>query len=272
MVAKQYQRISVQYIIVVLGLTWLCTYLLFLNNDIGIVFYPVLMFIPGIVAVFCRIRLRNTYKTEYNIPIFPSQTKGLLFSVLFPILCILVNIFVVFQLELGIIYMDKIKLLRWGIPLLVVGFIGAFGEEYGWRGFLLPILETYIQRHVAIFIVGVVWGLFHLPMVYFLSVSTGIASPVWMCSVQFLSCIFFSFPFAFSYHLSKSVFAPALLHTVWNTYNSLWFGNIYTNEPGIIKGNIFLLSGEGILGLITSVVFALFFLIFYKQSNRLNDL
>jgi hypothetical protein len=40
----------------------------------------------------------------------------------------------------------------------------AFGEEWGWRGFLLPRLMP-LGKLKAYLILGVIWGLWHAPMI-----------------------------------------------------------------------------------------------------------
>jgi membrane protease YdiL (CAAX protease family) len=53
------------------------------------------------------------------------------------------------------------------ISLVVAPFlnsIAAFGEEWGWRGYLLPRLMP-LGKWKAYLIVGVVWGLWHAPMI-----------------------------------------------------------------------------------------------------------
>ncbi|MGW4241210.1 CPBP family glutamic-type intramembrane protease [Nocardia sp. NPDC004722] len=52
-----------------------------------------------------------------------------------------------------------------GVPFVVfVGaqLIGAAGEELGWRGFMLPVLERRFGRTEAVFGTGVVWALWHV--------------------------------------------------------------------------------------------------------------
>jgi membrane protease YdiL (CAAX protease family) len=58
-----------------------------------------------------------------------------------------------------------------GVQLLAALTIGpaintlfAFGEEFGWRGYLLPKLLPLGPR-VAVLVVGVVWGVWHWPIV-----------------------------------------------------------------------------------------------------------
>jgi len=49
------------------------------------------------------------------------------------------------------------------IPLII---LGPLSEEFGWRGYLLGKLQTRLNPLAASLIVGIVWGLWHLPLFY----------------------------------------------------------------------------------------------------------
>lgn len=48
--------------------------------------------------------------------------------------------------------------------LYVTAFGGPLGEELGWRGFALSRLQRRLQPTVAVLLLGLVWGLWHLPL------------------------------------------------------------------------------------------------------------
>jgi membrane protease YdiL (CAAX protease family) len=52
------------------------------------------------------------------------------------------------------------------VPLFIMKFFldAGLGEELGWRGFLLPRLQARYSALVSSIIVGIVWGLWHLPL------------------------------------------------------------------------------------------------------------
>ena len=41
----------------------------------------------------------------------------------------------------------------------------GFCEEVGWRGFLLPMLKKIMKREIACIVCGLIWGVWHIPMI-----------------------------------------------------------------------------------------------------------
>lgn len=52
-------------------------------------------------------------------------------------------------------------------PLVIVNHAAAFGEEIGWRSFLLPLLMDELGARKAVLLDGVLWGIAHAPLVCF---------------------------------------------------------------------------------------------------------
>jgi membrane protease YdiL (CAAX protease family) len=60
---------------------------------------------------------------------------------------------------------NQIKtVLIWLVPMFVYTFLASGMEEPGWRGFLLPSLQTRFSARKASFIVGIIWGIWHWPV------------------------------------------------------------------------------------------------------------
>jgi membrane protease YdiL (CAAX protease family) len=56
------------------------------------------------------------------------------------------------------------------VPVAVVAILVTFGEETGWRGFALPLLQRRYGALAAALLVTPIWALWHLP--YFFNVTT----------------------------------------------------------------------------------------------------
>ncbi len=50
------------------------------------------------------------------------------------------------------------------VIFLYVLFFSVAGEEFGWRGFLLPLLQKQYSALSASLIIGLLWGFWHLPL------------------------------------------------------------------------------------------------------------
>jgi uncharacterized protein len=73
---------------------------------------------------------------------------------------------------------------------------GAVGEELGWRGFLLPRLARFAGKTSAVWIMGVLWSLWHVPAFfdrslphYFMPMA--VVLPCIACFGAFVGCVFF---------------------------------------------------------------------------------
>ncbi len=82
------------------------------------------------------------------------------------------------------------------ITLLLAGAL----EEFGWRGFLQPRLQTQRSALTAAVVVGVVWGLWHMPLV--LSGRTPFYAPGDWVEIM-LACLVFSIPMAWLYNSTR---------------------------------------------------------------------
>jgi uncharacterized protein len=117
-------------------------------------------------------------------------------------------------------------------PLTILGFVlglylwGPVNEEFGWRGYAL---DKMFIRHGFLrgsLLLGLVWGLWHLPWIAFPGQWQAQAvqvSPAWFV-VYVLQCMVFSVVISIAYVLSaRSTFVAATVHGVGNVAVGLFY-------------------------------------------------
>jgi membrane protease YdiL (CAAX protease family) len=93
----------------------------------------------------------------------------------------------------------------------------ALGEEIGWRGFLVPELSKTVGFTSTALISGIVWSLWHYPILIFADYNSGTAT--WYALTCFtVMVIAISFVFAWLRLKSGSLWTGVLLHASHNLY------------------------------------------------------
>jgi membrane protease YdiL (CAAX protease family) len=136
-------------------------------------------------------------------------------------------------------------LLLTGFQSVILGpFLGlliTFGEEYGWRGYLQSELIK-IGKVRGILLLGVIWGLWHTPIILMGHNYPGY--PVLGSFLMVLYCIALAFLLGFAVLKSGSVWLAAFLHGLNNQVYSFLVLMVYTPNDPIFS------FGVGIYGLL----------------------
>lgn len=101
------------------------------------------------------------------------------------------------------------------MPLnFLLGYIAFFGEEYGWRYYLQPFLQRKFGLRKGVLILGVVWGLWHLPLDFFYYVTPeyGLAMTV----NQIINCVTLGIFLGFAYMKTENIWVPVVIHFLNN--------------------------------------------------------
>jgi uncharacterized protein len=138
------------------------------------------------------------------------------------------------------------------------GLIGslarALGEEIGWRGFLVPELFKTVSFTGTAFISGIIWSLWHFPVLIFADYNAGTAT--WYALLCFtVMVIAISFVFAWLRLKSGSLWTGAMLHACHNLYVQAIFTPL-TRDTG--KTAWFIDEFGAVLPLV-AVCFAIYF-------------
>jgi membrane protease YdiL (CAAX protease family) len=133
------------------------------------------------------------------------------------------------------------------------GLLSPFGEELGWRGFLFPELHRMTSFTTASLISGVVWALFHLPVMLF-SDYNSTAPIAFQVVVFFISAIAHTFVYNWLRAKSGSVWPAVLLHASHNVFVS----NVYDPLMARYPLTDFFVTEFGLGMLVINVLMALY--------------
>ena len=104
------------------------------------------------------------------------------------------------------------------IPMVFLYVPFFFGEEYGWRFFLQPRLQKKFGKIKGVILLGVIWGIWHLPLVLFYYSTP--ENFFYAVTTQIMCCIFLSIVFAYFYEKSGSLWCVVLLHFMNNAIST----------------------------------------------------
>jgi membrane protease YdiL (CAAX protease family) len=142
--------------------------------------------------------------------------------------------------------MGTIVFLRNSLP-------GAFGEELGWRGFLFPELQRMVSFTTASLIGGVVWVLFHLPLILF-SDYNSTAPRAFAVVMFFISAIAHTFVNNWLRARSGSVWPAVFLHASHN----IFFLNVFDPLMARYPLTDFFVTEFGVGLMVINVLMALY--------------
>lgn len=249
------------------------------------------MFFPAVGVLLTRLITKEGFKNAWIHPHFKGNIKTYLLAYFGPGILTLLGAVLYFLIfpdhfdpECGYMQMTleatgttaeaipmplPVLLLIQTVQALILGpimnFFTCFGEEWGWRGYLLPKMAEKLPAIPMLLVNGVIWGLWHAPLTivghnygvdYPGFPFTGIAA---MCGFCIVMGIFLSYVTL----KTKSCIPAVLGHGAINSIAAI---GIYFTKDG---GNVFVgPAPTGIIGAIPFIILAVFICIFYFLRKR----
>ena len=299
---KQDLKRVIVYILITFALTWLYSIFLVypIANGEALNGIPALatqlavaaaMFCPAIGVVLTRLVTREGFKNAWLKPHIKGNVKTYLLAWFGPAILTFAGMavyFLIFPNNLDLSFSYFISAMEaTGAPLetlpMPIGtlmlvqciqalflapalnFFTCFGEEWGWRGYLLPKMKNLLPTIPMLLVSGIIWGLWHAPMTiighnyglgYWGFPFTGIAM---MCVFCIVLGIFLSYV-----TLKTSNCIPAIL--AHGAINGIAAIGIYFTYGG---GNPFIgPAPTGIIGMIPFIAVAVFMVLNLKKVNK----
>jgi membrane protease YdiL (CAAX protease family) len=216
-----------------------------------------LVFVPALASIVARLVMREGFR-DISLRLDARSRRGMLHGVLYPIAVGIPAFTIAFALQivefapptlhpLGFVIPGNSAGTRFMAGMLIavsVGILGmaplAFGEEIGWRSYLLTrLIQARIRRPVLV--CGLVWAFWHAPLVL-----SGQYNP---SAYQKLSFLLFAVTMVSLGSLlarlrleTDSIWPPVVLHAAWNSIIVAFLGEctpdktaaaIWVSEGGI---------------------------------------
>lgn len=128
------------------------------------------MLVPSIAHLLTRLLTKEGFSNLYLVPNIKKHFGAYLASVFVILGLSFTDVLVAWktqfpQYSLGEVFHDVkgIPVIMFQIAMSIIMFFPAFGEEWGWRGYMMPKLIELFGTPAAVIIGGIIWGLWHAP-------------------------------------------------------------------------------------------------------------
>lgn len=194
------------------------------------------MLIPSIAHIITRLVTKEGFKNTYLSINFKGNAKWYLASIGIKVLEGIIGALLIWRVFAGDLSFKSafsletpktlIGMILLQLAFSIIVFFPAFGEEWGWRGYMMPKLIKLLGKPAAILVGGIIWGLWHAPLTiaghnfgtdYFGYPFIGIALMCLMCVLfnAFLTLLTEKtgsvYPASFSHIINNNINAPLLI-------------------------------------------------------------
>lgn len=167
-------------------------------------------------------------------PVIYVELGYLLYYVFFPKaydLALLDEVVAIFGIKREMLWVVTIYFMMSSIWLSVC----ALGEEIGWRAYLYPKLEEVMGEGKALLVGGVIWAVWHFPMLYIgHNFGKGYWGEPWTGFAAFtIYCVAIGSVLHFFTKKTKSVWVAGFMHSIHNTISGASLLKLMQTEEGV---------------------------------------
>ena len=121
------------------------------------------------------------------------------------------------------------------VPLFLILLLG---EEFGWRGFVLPRLQARLSPLVASLLVGLLWFAWHLPLWFSWHVSPAVGGirPLYFLLPFLIGIVPYAVILTWVFNRTGgSVVLVTLMHAAGNAWNAFVYSPVFTADPVLFE-------------------------------------
>src|SRR5215207_9108961 len=149
------------------------------------------------------------------------------------------------------------------ISFAIAALTFSLAEEIGMRGYLQPRLMS-LGRTRALFVVGLVWATWHMPLYYFMAKLFPVGNVLLFVPLFYGTIVVASFLFGYLRIYTGSIWPATIAHAVHNAAWESLAAFTVTSSPVLV--NFYLVGDYGIL-IVIGVVLGAIWLSYYLRSG-----
>ena len=273
-----------------------------LGNDVGTLTHEetavntlltaAMMFFPAMGVLFTRLVTREGFKNSMLRPNLKGNVKYYLAACFAPLVLTFIGTiayYICFPSDFSLAEFRGADITKIGMMLVAtvliilspfLNFVPALGEEWGWRGYLLPKVAQRMSFLPAAVLTGFIWGIWHAPIIvsghnyginYYGYPWLGVVAMCIFCSVAGILLSYLTLS-------TKSCLPAALAHGAMNGTAAL--GMLFYNYPAYLETPSLELVNRfvgplptGIIGGIAYIAVAVWIAVkLHKERNRVGVL
>lgn len=182
------------------------------------------------IEILC---MKKEKRREYGLSLNKNLKCSILgiatFIVLYFVMCLLDLIFENIFLGTAEGYLIKPDAYIY-VAVMIINFLFSFtaffGEEYGWRYYLQPIMQKKFGLRRGVLLLGLLWGIWHLPInLFYYSPETGFQSVL----TQLAGCVGMGVFFGWVYMRTNNIWTVTMIHFINNNIGAALFDAQYSN-------------------------------------------
>lgn len=188
------------------------------------------MMIPSVAVMITRLITKEGFKDSYLALNFKGNAHWYIAAVVVKLVeGVIVTLIIWAMFSDGLSFSEafsfddmptKIGAIILQLSASIILFIPAFGEEWGWRGYMMPKLTELFGKPAAVVIGGILWGLWHAPLTVE-GHNFGTDHPLhpWIgIGLMCVNCVLFNAFLTLLTERTKSIYPASFCHMVNNNF------------------------------------------------------
>lgn len=216
----------------------------------------IIMLVGGLLLLICLGIAKKERRAAYGLS--RKNWKATIGMVLLYLILYVARMLVAFLFEGGIDPLIKTfsDSMTWialfsTLASYILLFVPYFGEEYGWRYFFQPILQKRYGSIKGVLLLGLLWGLWHLPLNFFFYTSP--ADGIISVTNQVVVCLALGIFYAYAYMKTDNIWTVVAMHFLNNNLVPIFSGDL-TGES--MKGYSIAWNDVALMAVIMTLFYA----------------